>query len=240
MRRQACDLAALRRARQRLRYQLQAQVGADGRACRCSARASTSMPRSSTTRRAAPLAAASTLDKALREQLKTGADKDAAAAVGKLVAERALAAGRQGGRVRPRRLSVSWPGQGAGRCRPRRRAVVLRDRRIWHVNREKAAAGAIAIAAATATRDDGIDRQAGHHQPRRQGGEGRPALRLRRPGRGRRPEGPRRLWRRQGARGAGGDPQGDRTRQARHDPRADEGRPHPAPRRRGPLSAPAT
>ncbi len=39
------------------------------------------------------LAAASSLDKTLRESLRTGADKDAAAAVGKLVAERALAAG---------------------------------------------------------------------------------------------------------------------------------------------------
>ncbi len=39
------------------------------------------------------LAAASSLDKALREQLKTGADSDAASAVGKLVAERAVAAG---------------------------------------------------------------------------------------------------------------------------------------------------
>jgi large subunit ribosomal protein L18 len=39
------------------------------------------------------LAAASTLDKGLREALKTGANKDAAAAVGKLLAERALAAG---------------------------------------------------------------------------------------------------------------------------------------------------
>ncbi len=39
------------------------------------------------------IAAASTLDKALRAMLKTGADKAAAAAVGKLVAERALAAG---------------------------------------------------------------------------------------------------------------------------------------------------
>ena len=39
------------------------------------------------------VAAASSLDRALREGLKTGADKDAAAAVGKLVAERALAAG---------------------------------------------------------------------------------------------------------------------------------------------------
>ena len=39
------------------------------------------------------LAAASSLDKGLREQFKTGANKDAAAAVGRLVAERALAAG---------------------------------------------------------------------------------------------------------------------------------------------------
>ena len=39
------------------------------------------------------LAAASTVDKTLRELLKTGADKSAAAAVGKLVAERAVAAG---------------------------------------------------------------------------------------------------------------------------------------------------
>jgi large subunit ribosomal protein L18 len=39
------------------------------------------------------LAAASTLDASLRTALKTGADKEAASAVGKLVAERALAAG---------------------------------------------------------------------------------------------------------------------------------------------------
>jgi large subunit ribosomal protein L18 len=39
------------------------------------------------------LAAASTIDKSLREQLRTGADKDAAVAVGKLIAERATAAG---------------------------------------------------------------------------------------------------------------------------------------------------
>ncbi len=39
------------------------------------------------------VAAASSLDKSLREGLKTGADKAAAAAVGKLVAERAIAAG---------------------------------------------------------------------------------------------------------------------------------------------------
>jgi len=39
------------------------------------------------------LAAASTLDKDLRETLKSGGNKDAAAAVGKLIAERATKAG---------------------------------------------------------------------------------------------------------------------------------------------------
>lgn len=39
------------------------------------------------------VAAASTLDAGLKAELKTGADKAAAAAVGKLVAERALAVG---------------------------------------------------------------------------------------------------------------------------------------------------
>jgi large subunit ribosomal protein L18 len=39
------------------------------------------------------LAAASSQEKAMREALRTGADKDAAVAVGKSVAERALAAG---------------------------------------------------------------------------------------------------------------------------------------------------
>jgi large subunit ribosomal protein L18 len=39
------------------------------------------------------LAAASTLDKELRASLRTGADKDAASAVGKLIAERSKAAG---------------------------------------------------------------------------------------------------------------------------------------------------
>jgi large subunit ribosomal protein L18 len=39
------------------------------------------------------VASASTIEKELRDGLKTGADKDAATAVGKRVAERALAAG---------------------------------------------------------------------------------------------------------------------------------------------------
>ncbi len=43
--------------------------------------------------RGVTVAAASTLEKDLREKLKTGADKQAADAVGKLIAERAKAAG---------------------------------------------------------------------------------------------------------------------------------------------------
>jgi large subunit ribosomal protein L18 len=39
------------------------------------------------------LAAASSLDKGLREKLKKGSDREAAAEVGKLIAERAIAAG---------------------------------------------------------------------------------------------------------------------------------------------------
>jgi large subunit ribosomal protein L18 len=39
------------------------------------------------------VAAASSLDKNLRESLRTGSDRDAASAVGKLIAERAVAAG---------------------------------------------------------------------------------------------------------------------------------------------------
>lgn len=44
-------------------------------------------------RKGATLAAASSLDEGLKGKLKTGADKDAATQVGKLIAERAVAAG---------------------------------------------------------------------------------------------------------------------------------------------------
>jgi large subunit ribosomal protein L18 len=44
-------------------------------------------------RKGATLAAASSLDEGLKGKLKTGANKDAAAEVGKLIAERAIAAG---------------------------------------------------------------------------------------------------------------------------------------------------
>src|SRR5512133_3716370 len=44
-------------------------------------------------RKGATLAAASSLDEGLKTKLKSGANKDAAAEVGKLIAERAIAAG---------------------------------------------------------------------------------------------------------------------------------------------------
>src|SRR5258708_24450053 len=44
-------------------------------------------------RKGTTLAAASSLDTGLKDKLKTGADRDAAAQVGKLIAERAVAAG---------------------------------------------------------------------------------------------------------------------------------------------------
>ena len=44
-------------------------------------------------RKGMTLAAASSLDEGLRTRLKTGANKDAASEVGKLIAERAIAAG---------------------------------------------------------------------------------------------------------------------------------------------------
>ena len=59
------------------------------------------------------------------KSLKTGADKDAAAAVGKLRRRTRVGRRRQAGRLRPRRVSVSRPGQDSGRCRPRRRAGLL-------------------------------------------------------------------------------------------------------------------
>jgi large subunit ribosomal protein L18 len=86
------DLSMQARRRQRLRYQLrQKSIG---------------RPRLSVFRSGKHIyaqiiddaagktvAAASTLDKDLKAALKTGADKDAASAVGKLIAERSKAAG---------------------------------------------------------------------------------------------------------------------------------------------------
>ena len=64
------------------------------------------------------VAAASSVDKTLRESLKTGADKAAAAAVGKLVAERAVAAGIKEVVFDRGAYHLSRPRQGAGRRRP--------------------------------------------------------------------------------------------------------------------------
>ena len=78
----ADKLALMERRRSRLRYQLKVKSG--GR------------PRLSVFRsgkQGRTVAAASSIEKTMRDSLKTGADKDAATAVGKLVAERALAAG---------------------------------------------------------------------------------------------------------------------------------------------------
>ncbi len=86
------NLALQARRRQRLRYQLRQK--------------SSGRPRLSVFRsgkhiyaqviddaQGRTLAAASTLDKELKTSLRTGADKDAAAAVGKLIAERSKEAG---------------------------------------------------------------------------------------------------------------------------------------------------
>ncbi len=72
------------------------------------------------------VASASSLEKDNRGALKTGANIEAAKTIGKLIAERAVAAGRQGSRVRPRRLYVPRPRQGSGRRRARGRPAVLR------------------------------------------------------------------------------------------------------------------
>jgi large subunit ribosomal protein L18 len=80
------------RRRERLRFQLRLKAG--GRARLSVFRSSKHIYAQVIDDKAGrTLAAASSLDGALREALKTGADKAAAAAVGKLVAERALAAG---------------------------------------------------------------------------------------------------------------------------------------------------
>ncbi|MBR0656927.1 50S ribosomal protein L18 [Plastoroseomonas arctica] len=88
----ADKLALQARRRRRLRYQLKQKSGG---------RARLSVFRSGqhiyaqiiVDAEGRTVAAASSQEKVMREGLKTGADKDAATAVGKLVAERALAAG---------------------------------------------------------------------------------------------------------------------------------------------------
>ena len=75
------------------------------------------------------LAAASSRDQALRQEVRYGGNKTAAAAVGKAIAQRALGGGRAGGRLRPPRLQVPWPRRRAGRSGPRSRIEVLGEPR---------------------------------------------------------------------------------------------------------------
>ena len=96
------------------------------RGCRCSARRSTSTPRSSTTRRATPWPPPRRSRRTCARRSRPAPTSTAAKAVGKLVAERAVEGRRQGRGLRPRRLSLSRPRQGAGRRRPRRRLELLR------------------------------------------------------------------------------------------------------------------
>ena len=86
------------------------------------------------------LAAASTVEADLRSG-PTG-NKEAAAAVGQLVAERAKAAGVEQGRLRPGRLPLPRPGGGRRRRRPRSRSGVLGmadegsyEERVININR---------------------------------------------------------------------------------------------------------
>ncbi|MCR6643478.1 MAG: 50S ribosomal protein L18 [Terricaulis sp.] len=69
------------------------------------------------------VAAASSLEKAITAK---GSNKEGAAAVGKLLAERALAAGQKERCVRSRPFHFPWPGESPGRRRPRGRARILR------------------------------------------------------------------------------------------------------------------
>ena len=88
----AGNLESRERRRDRLRYQLRRKAGGRPRlSVFRSGKHIYAQVIDDAARRT--LAAASSLDKNLRESLRTGADKDAAAAVGKLVAERAMAAG---------------------------------------------------------------------------------------------------------------------------------------------------
>jgi large subunit ribosomal protein L18 len=64
------------------------------------------------------VAAASSLEKDMRSSLKTGADTNAAAEVGKLVASRAKEAGVENVVFDRGCLSLSWPREGTCRCGP--------------------------------------------------------------------------------------------------------------------------
>ena len=100
------------------------------------------------------LAAASSLDASLRGALKTGADKDAASAVGKLVAERAVAAGVK--QVVFDRGAYLYHGRVKALAEAAREGGLdFKGTHRWRVKQEKAAvavAAGIAIAIAAPSR----------------------------------------------------------------------------------------
>ena len=84
---------ATERRKARVRRAVKARRRRPRRGCRCSARRSTSTRRSSTTLKGETLAAASSMERRCATSCKTGANVDAAKAVGKLIAERAAEKG---------------------------------------------------------------------------------------------------------------------------------------------------
>ena len=81
------------RRRRRVRHRIARTAQAAGRGCRCSARRSTSMRRSSTTRRPRRWPRPRRSTRSCASSSRPAPTRTAAAAVGKLVAERAKAAG---------------------------------------------------------------------------------------------------------------------------------------------------
>ena len=148
-------------------------------------------------------------------------------AVGKLIAERAKEKGVSTVALRPRRLPVSRPRQGARRRRARRRPGILGGMRC---------ATCVAIRSGQVR----VRRARDQRQPLRQGGEGRTAVLVQRDRGGGRSGGTRRRRSRQGERSRRRDPQGGRGGEEEHVPGAgDARRLDPAPDHRA-TSAPAS
>ena len=145
----------------------------------------------------------------LRDGLKSKRNVQAAKVVGQDDRRAMPQQGNQPGHLRPQRLSLSRPREGAGRRGARSGTQVLSGRQaftqtgaLWH-------SGSIRRAR--------HQRKGRPHQPGRQGRQGRPALQLQRAGGRRRSERPGRFRPGQGQRSARGDSQGRRARQEEPD-----------------------